>query len=198
MRKISTDYLDGTIKHYLTELSERRITPGGGSCAALTAALGAGLNLMVINYSIKSNDSVDEKDEYGFLQAKLRQQESLGRLSLLIDEDCKVFQSLMVVSSAGGNAQDEYITASRVPMKVCHECNESLEITLALVENANKKLQTDIGCAAHILKAAFYSARLNVEVNLDKIEDHKFVEDTKKTLKSMQENIDCMAKQIIK
>jgi formiminotetrahydrofolate cyclodeaminase len=182
------NYLRSTIEEYLRVLSERKIIPGGGSASALVAALGAGLNLMVINYSMGGASSGKAPRELS--SARQRQQKSLDRLSLLVDEDCKAFQELMEALSSKRDAQKEYIVAAAVPTEICRECNTSIGITAHLAQNANRKLMTDIGCAAYILKAAFHSARLNVEVNLKHIGDRLLVESTEKELDTIEKEID--------
>ena len=180
------EYLKGTMERYLGELSARSITPGGGSAAALTAALGAALNLMVINYSIKDGEEVPE-----VLQAaRERQQESLEHLSGLIDEDCRVFRKLMDTLSKKQDAQKEYIAAATVPMKICREAHISMDITDHLIDNANRKLISDVGCAAQILNSAFYAAQLNVRINLGQVKDASFVKNADKALKTMYKDME--------
>lgn len=181
-------FMQETVEQYLRDLSKRGIVPGGGSASALTAALGAALNLMVINYSMKEDDP--ERATKALLAARKRQQESLDHLSLLVDEDCGVFRDLMAALAAKQDAQKEYIAAATVPMKICRECHISLDIADHLLESANRKLLSDVGCAAHMLSAAFSSAELNVEINLRHIEDRAFVENTKKILEGMKKDID--------
>lgn len=182
------DYLRGTVEEYLKGLSERSIVPGGGSASALAAALGAGLNLMVMNYSIKPGDFGEAAQE--LLSVRERQRKSMDRLSLLVDEDCKAFRELMEALQAGHGTEKEYIIAAAVPMETCRECGVSMDITAYLAEKANKKLMTDVGCAAHILKAAFHSARLNAEINLKYVKDRSFIEKAEEELKAIRKEID--------
>jgi len=182
------DHVTDTIGTYLKELAGRRMTPGGGSAAALTAALGAGLNAMVINYSMKKDTPEDVKR--GFEEKLKKQEESLDRLSSLVDEDCRAFRKLMEALSAKRDAQEEYCAAAAVPVKICRECHVSMEMSLELIKDSNRNLVTDVGCAAHMLKAAFYSALLNVEVNLKWIKDRAFIEDAKSKLAGMARDID--------
>ncbi|NQT32359.1 MAG: cyclodeaminase/cyclohydrolase family protein [Candidatus Omnitrophica bacterium] len=177
------EYSEGTVKDYLKELSEKKIVPGGGSAAALSAGLGAGLNLMVLNYSIKEGSS-------DLLPAKQKQQEMLDRISSFIDEDCKVFQSLMKALSEKRNAQKEYISAAAIPLEVCIESHESIGITDLLSRGSNKNLFTDVLCALHFLEAAFFSAKLNVEINLREIKDDPFVSETREKLAVMEEDVE--------
>ncbi|MGD2279053.1 MAG: cyclodeaminase/cyclohydrolase family protein [Candidatus Omnitrophota bacterium] len=173
-------HLKGSVDKYLKGLSSRTITPGGGSASALTAALGVSLNLMVINYTKKS-DRINK--------AKARQRKSLNELSALIDDDCKAFDVLMRALSSGRSAQKEYRTAAFVPLKICRQCYVSLGITEFLSKQGNKNLMTDVGCAADILRAAFNSARLNVKINLKEVKDKDFAQRSEKDLSDMRKNI---------
>ena len=187
------DYLRGTVEKYLKELSERRIVPGGGSASALTAALGAGLNLMVINYSVKNED-----ESPVLSAARKEQQDSLERLSAFIDEDCAAFRALMEAVRSKSGAQKEFMAAAEIPMKICHECRASMNIVARFQEEASRTLLTDVGCAVNMLKAAFYSAELNVKVNLKHIKDGPFVENAGNTLKTLKEEIDRTSEDILK
>lgn len=190
--------MDKTLRKYLEDLSARRIAPGGGSAAAVIGSVGASLNLMVIGYSVKENITRTEDKE--FIVLRVKQGGSLDKLSVLIDEDCRAFSDLMNAISSGKNTKDtqeKYIRAATVPMDICRQCRESMEITIFLLENANRKLMTDVKCAAHILKAAFSSAAVNVLVNLKEIKDREFVRSMKDMLDQMRKEIEGMAAEII-
>ncbi|MFH1798344.1 MAG: cyclodeaminase/cyclohydrolase family protein [Candidatus Omnitrophota bacterium] len=181
-------FLKSSIEEYLKNLSRRSMVPGGGSAAALTAAIGAGLNLMVINYSLRPE----------LTEMKKLQEESLKRLSFLIDEDCRAFQRLMEALSLKRKAQAEYVAAAGVPIEICTQAHESMRVSECLLEHANKNLITDVGCAAWIIKAAFYSAELNVNINLKHVEDHFFVKSSQKLLDTMREEIEQAHEKICK
>ncbi len=172
-----TDHIDNSIGEYVEELSARSTTPGGGSVSALAAALGAGLNLMVINYSIKEGC-----EHSGFGELLTRQKTSVGKLKSLVDDDCRVFTELMEALSSKKDVQKKFVCAAEVPLEVCRECGEAIMVTEAIIKEANPNLISDIGCAAHMIKAAFFSAKLNVEVNLKHIDDGAFVSHTEKEL----------------
>lgn len=180
-----TSFFDSTVRTYIAELSAKKIVPGGGSASALTACVGAGLNLMVINFSIKP----DEPTNAALEELKKRQEESKSALESLVDEDCKKFEELMKALALKEASDEEYINAAKAPLETCCQCRESIDITQALSENANKNLLTDIGCAGHILRASFDSACLNVEVNLKYIKDEAFVNATGLKLKELREEI---------
>ncbi len=181
------NYRSETIDKYISDLSSRTIAPGGGSAAALTALVGAGLNMMVLNFSTKKDDP-----EFGaqfLMVTRTRQEESLERFSSLIQEDCVAFARLMKSLSENKDPQKEYKEATDVPARICEECYKSMEITRFLLENGNKNLITDVGCAAHMLKAAFDSARYEVDVNLNYIKDEDYIAKVSKKINELKEFI---------
>lgn len=188
-------YLNGSLAKYLRDLSAREMVPGGGSAAAVSAAVGAGLNLMVINYSTDKDESKQRPTEE-LIILKVKQAEILDRLQMLIDEDCRVFQGLMKALSSGEDPQGAYISAASVPLEVCRLCCESIELSSFLVSNSNKNLITDVSCAAQSIKAAFYSAELNVLINLKYIKDKGFIENTKYDIDKKRVQIDSIASEV--
>jgi formiminotetrahydrofolate cyclodeaminase len=140
---------------------------------------------MVIDYSMKSG-------EEAFSGLKKEQEGSMNRLTGLIDEDCKVFGSLMQALSEKQDAQEKYIASAKVPLEVCRECKKSLEVTISLRKRSNKNLASDVECAVHILKAAFNAARINVEVNLQHIKDEGFLKSTGEELNELNSDIESM------
>ncbi|MCK5450309.1 MAG: cyclodeaminase/cyclohydrolase family protein [Candidatus Omnitrophica bacterium] len=183
-----TQYLDSSIDKYLNDLSAKKITPGGGSAAALTAALGAALSLMVINYSIRKG--IDTQKEDVLLTARTLQMKSLNAIKKFIDEDCRVFEALMKTLSEKREAQNDYVNAANVPLAICLECRDSIEIILGVLPIANRNLISDIKCATEMLLGAFCSAKLNVEINLERIFDKKSVHEIKEKLNAAGTFID--------
>jgi formiminotetrahydrofolate cyclodeaminase len=138
-----------TVEEFLEELAARRPAPGGGSVAALSGALSAGLVSMAAEYS--GNEDVSE-------QARAL----MGTLTNLIDRDAKAF--------AAGDLRE----ATRVPLQSAKHSYEVLKLAGALLETCNPKVITDIGVAAKMAEAAVQGAMLNVEVNLASIGDEGF------------------------
>jgi formiminotetrahydrofolate cyclodeaminase len=135
-----------TIEEFLEELAARRPAPGGGSVAALSGALSAGLVSMAAEYS--GNEDVSE-------QARAM----MGTLTTLIDRDAKAF------------AARDLREATRVPLQTAKHSYAVLELANALLETCNPKVITDVGVAAKMAEAAVKGAMLNVEVNLASIGD---------------------------
>ncbi len=178
-------YFQGALDKYITDLSAKKMTPGGGSASAASAAIGAALNLMVINYSFKKDGTVDNE----LLALQTEQTERMNRLSVLLDEDCVVFRKLMNAVSSGEVSPEDYIEASRVPVEICKECCLSAKVSRGLLGKANSNLMTDIGCAALILRGAFLAAELNVKINLARVDDQNAIKDVTETLGCLKKEI---------
>jgi formiminotetrahydrofolate cyclodeaminase len=138
-----------TIDEFLEALAARQPTPGGGSVAALSGALSAGLVSMAAEYS--GNEDVSE-------QARAM----MGTLTNLIDRDAKAF------------AARDLREATRVPLQTAKHSYAVLKLAGALLKTCNPKVITDVGVAAKMAAAAVKGAMLNVEGNLVSIGDEDF------------------------
>ncbi|MFH1395721.1 MAG: cyclodeaminase/cyclohydrolase family protein [Candidatus Omnitrophota bacterium] len=184
---MSKEYIKATVEEYLTDLASRSATPGGGSASALTAATAAALNLMVMAYSKKDEAAGNEK----LIALEIVQKSGFKKFLTLIDKDCEVFRELMDKLSGKSFSEQEYINAAQVPLEICREIKNCINATGFLIENGNKNLLTDVGCAMHMFKASFYSAKLNVEINLKYIKNNVFCENAKSELKQIEKEINC-------
>jgi formiminotetrahydrofolate cyclodeaminase len=181
-------YIKKSVDEFLESLAGKSITPGGGAAAALSASLAAALNLMVINYSFSLSELKGSK-KY-LKDAFSRQKEAFESLKKLIDEDSIAFTKLMKTLSAKRDAQDEYIAAASVPMKVCVGCVKTMNITRQLVGRSNPNLSSDLDSAANIAMGAFLAAKLNVEINFKYVKNKVFSGNVRKSLKDMHNEID--------
>ncbi|MFH1846751.1 MAG: cyclodeaminase/cyclohydrolase family protein [Candidatus Omnitrophota bacterium] len=189
-------YADLTIRNYIQNLGDKSIVPGGGSAAALSGAVGAGLNLMVINYSIPDKEDASYAKE--LLDIRNKQEKCREELYRLIDEDCRVFTELMdALRTKDKDVQKKYVNAANVPMQICRECAGSMKTSEYLAEKGNKNLMTDVICAAAILKGAFVSAKVNVVVNLKHIKDMVLVSKIEEELEILTVDIESRERRIV-
>jgi len=138
-----------TIEGFLEDLAARKPTPGGGSVAALSGALAAGLVCMAAELS-RNKDLSEE--------ARML----MNTLAPLIDRDAQAF--------AARNLRE----ATDVPLHTAKHSYAVLKLAGALLESCNPKVITDIGVAAKMAEAAVKGAMLNVEVNLASIGDEDY------------------------
>ncbi|MBF0252514.1 MAG: cyclodeaminase/cyclohydrolase family protein [Candidatus Omnitrophica bacterium] len=164
-------FAEKKVCEYVNDLAAKSSVPGGGSAAALNAAIGVALNLMVINHTIKSKVRSPENSE--LLLMKTTQEKSLEYLVKLIDDDCAGFLKLMDAIKQKIADDVLYKSAAEAPFNVMRETSSALEITLLLKDIGNKNLISDVVCAYHSLKCGFYSALANVKINIKHFENKK-------------------------
>jgi formiminotetrahydrofolate cyclodeaminase len=161
-------YKDSSLKKYLDDLAAKLPAPGGGSAAALNAALGASLISMVVNFTLgKSKYAQYEKE----LKEILRESETLRNEFLnLIDLD--------VVAYKSKNIRD----ALDVPFMVARLCFEAAKLCPPLLKKGNVNLISDVAVAAILLESGFASAYFNVGINLKCLGDKKLSRAIRKEL----------------
>jgi formiminotetrahydrofolate cyclodeaminase len=160
-----------TIEEFLEELAARKPTPGGGSVAALSGALSAGLVSMAAEFSRNKDISEEART-------------LMNTLTHLIDRDAEAF------------ASRDLKEATQVPLQTARHSYAVLKLAGALVKTCNPKVITDVGVAAKMAETAVKGAMLNVEVNLVSIGDEDY---EREILKEAEEfsRADSLAKEIV-
>ncbi|MFU8797019.1 MAG: cyclodeaminase/cyclohydrolase family protein [Dehalococcoidia bacterium] len=138
-----------SIEDFLDKLASRKPVPGGGSVAALSGALAAGLVAMAAEYST-DRETADK--------ARGLARDLMG----LIDRDARAF--------AAGDLKE----ATEVPLQTARWSYEVLKLAGTLLEDCNPRLVTDVGVAAKMAEAALEGALLNVQVNLISVKDEEY------------------------
>ncbi|MDD5432789.1 MAG: cyclodeaminase/cyclohydrolase family protein [Candidatus Omnitrophica bacterium] len=169
------DYKSQSLEKYLVDLSAKLPAPGGGSASALSAALGASLISMVINFTIG-------KPKYAAFETDLKK--TLNKSEKLRIEFLKLVD-LDIVAYKSKNLRDSL----NVPFMICRLCYEGLKLCPALIKKGNVNLISDVAVAAVLLEAAFTSAYFNVEVNLKSLGDEKLAQSMRKELNLAGKNI---------
>ena len=86
---------DMKIKNFMEMLSSKAATPGGGSVAALTGAMGAALLSMVGNLTVGKEQYKEVEDD---IKDLLKKSESLrATLQELMEKDVEVFNQFMAI-----------------------------------------------------------------------------------------------------
>ena len=169
------DYKDQPLSRYIEDLAAKLPAPGGGSAAALTAALGASLVSMVVNFTLGKPKYAAYQEE---LKGILEKSEKLRKEFLnLVDLDVVAYQSK--------NIKD----ALHVPFMVCRLCFEGMSLCPPLINKGNRNLISDVVVAAVLLESAFASAYFNVEINLRSLGDKKLAANIRKELSQKDKKI---------
>ena len=152
-------------------------TPGGGSAAAISGAMGCGLGQMALGITLKS-----KKLDPAKRPALSAAHEALGamraRFDQLADDDAKAFDRFMDAmalpkddATRAARMQDALKHAAEVPLKTAQAAAGALATAKAAAPLAGPAVASDINCAIHLLKAAALCAAENVRINLDGIKD---------------------------
>jgi formiminotetrahydrofolate cyclodeaminase len=180
--------MDETLGQFLDKLASGAATPGGGSAAAMSGAMAAGLIAMVCNLSLGKKQLADFEDEARSLLA--RAEELRGELQVLAQEDIAAFGRLMAAyrlprqteaDAATRQAAIQNMTkkATDVPLRTARAAAALLPLCAPLARQGNRLAVSDIGVAALLIQATVPSALLNVDINLGVIEDQRFVREVR-------------------
>jgi formiminotetrahydrofolate cyclodeaminase len=179
---------------FLDMLASSAPTPGGGSVAALSGAMAAGLVSMVCALSKGKKQFADDAEEIERIHA---QAEALrGDLQTLAQQDVAIFSRLSAAyklprtteaDAASRQAAIQTVTrqAAEVPLRVARTVADLLPLCTALAPRCSRMIVSDIGVAAVLVHATLQSAILNVEINLAGLEDQRYVREVRAQIEDM-------------
>ena len=192
-------YNDKPIREYLDDLAARKPAPGGGSAAALSAAIGASLMSMVANYTLGNPKYAASEARAADILKK--SEKCRAELQELVDKDAEAYEKLSAgIKSLGKNSSgldSLYKAALKVPFQICMVASYMLGLCKDLAECGNKNLITDTAIAAILIEGAFFSAKYNVYVNLKCVKDIDYVGDIHKMLSPLEESIPKLKEEIL-
>ena len=163
---------------FLDSLAAGTATPGGGSAAAYSGAMAAGLVSMVARLTIGKKGYAEVERE---MENILSESETLREeLTLAVKEDSEAFNQVMAAykkpktdQNREEEIQDAILKAAEVPLSVARKALRVSELALKTAELGNKNAITDSGAGANLAYAAVTSAGYNVRINLGSLEDKK-------------------------
>ena len=172
------------VTEFLDELASSSSAPGGGSVAALSAALGAALTSMVCNLTIGKKKYAEVESE---LKNVLQQSETLRTtFTSLIEKDTLAFNKVMEAFGLPKDTDEQKALraaaieaatkeAALVPLEAMKHVIDALALAKVVAEKGNANSISDTGVSALMLHAAAEGAALNVQINLNSIKDTDFV-----------------------
>ncbi len=173
-------YADKPVTEFLAELSSGSPTPGGGSAAALSGAIGASLVSMVCNLTIGREKY---KDVEGEMREILSRADELRAVLLRqIDADMAAYGELAAAlklprgseaekAARAAAVQRSLVTATKVPLEIARLCREVMNLCKPLAEKGNVSAVSDAGVGVLAAEAGLRSAALNVQINLGSLKD---------------------------
>ena len=187
---------DLKITEYLDKAAAGTAVPGGGSVAALNAALAAGLSEMVANLTIgKKGYESSEADMRDILHkaAALR-----AKLTAAIDRDAEAYSMVLAAFKLPKDTdeakelrslkiQDAFKQAALVPLEVARDAAEVMDLTAKAIISGNKNTVTDGAVAAMNARTAVLAALYNVKINLTSIKDDEFVKTLSREVNQLEQ-----------
>lgn len=178
-----------SIKQFLSDLGSSAPTPGGGSAASLSAAMGISLTQMVGELT---TGKIKYQEFEAFTKDLIEQSEKLQAIFLSgIQEDIEAFKGVSAVYALPNQTEEEKKIRQSVmqealkkatlpPFSMMENTLIALELTQQALGKSNSNAISDIGVAALNLKAAMQGSWLNVKINLHSIKDEAFVKEYQK------------------
>ena len=167
---------------FLEDLASDSPTPGGGSAAAYSAAMAAGLAAMVARVTVGKKKYAEVEAE---MQEVIAKAETLrAQFTEAVAQDAEAFNAVMAAfklpkstaeeKEIRSNAiQDATLHASKVPLSVVEKVGDLLPLIQVVAEKGNSNAITDAGSAAALAQAALTGAGMNVRINLGGLKDLK-------------------------
>lgn len=177
--KMAVGGIRAGVEPFIEQLAAPTATPGGGSAAAASGAMAAGLAAMVASIS---------RGKKAYAQYERELSEAMARLSHLreelkaaIDRDAEAFTAVLTAykkakeSAAGNGMIDAALKqATGVPLGVAELAREVMRIAEDLRPITSANMQSDLAAARALARAAIEAALANVDINLQSLEDPTF------------------------
>ena len=178
--KMAVGGLRAGVEPFIEQLAAPTATPGGGSAAAASGAMAAGLANMVASMS---------RGKKAYLQHEAALSEAIARLGQLreelksaIDADAESYSLVMKAYKGAKQSADADAAidaalkrATSVPLSVAERVVEVAQISEHLKPITNPNMKSDLTTAIALATAALTGALANVEINLESLKDEVFV-----------------------
>jgi formiminotetrahydrofolate cyclodeaminase len=171
----STQLTDLPVQAFLERLGSSDPVPGGGSAAALAAAMGAALVAMVAELTIGRPAYAEHEETIRELRfdALDRRTELLG----LAQEDADAYDIVVrarhlpkaseaEMAARSSALEAAMLDAARIPLRAAEVASEVLDLAARIAPIGNRNAVSDAGVAAQLAAAGLRGALLNVRINL--------------------------------
>ena len=189
--KMAVGGLRAGVEPFVEQLAAPTATPGGGSAAAASGAMAAGLATMVASMS---------RGKKAYLQHETQLSEAIARLSQLredlkaaIDADAESFNVVMKAykqakeATGGDGIIDAALKqATSVPLSVAEKAREVAAIAEKLGPMTNPNMKSDLTTAKALAQAAIQGALANVEINLESLKDAAFAAEVRRRVATLK------------
>ena len=182
--KMAVGGLRAGVEPFIEQLAAPTATPGGGSAAAASGAMAAGLAHMVASMSRGKKAYTQYENQLSVAIARLSQLRE--ELKAAVDADAESYNSVMKAykqakesANADGLIDAALKQAISVPLGVGERASEVGKIAEQLKPITNPNMKSDLTTAIALADAAVKGALANVEINLESLKDADFVTRTR-------------------
>jgi formiminotetrahydrofolate cyclodeaminase len=168
---MADDFLAAPVGDFIDTLAEEE-APGGGSAAAVTVAMAAGLAVMVARAS---------KDHWAEAGGAIGQAETfLARVAPLAQADAEVYRDALTILRRREEVSERYRDQTlrdalersvEIPVRIVEAGCDLACLAALLVENGNPEVRADAAVACVLAEGGARAAALLVETNLGATED---------------------------
>ena len=184
----------------ISELLEKTASsdpvPGGGSIAALGAAVSASLAEMVANLTVGKKGYEAVEKEMRAVAEKMRPLRE--KLLKDMDRDADAYNEVFSSFKLPKNSEEEkqkrqkaiqngLKTAATVPLGVAEDALRILKLARTVIAKGNKNAVTDGAVAVMMARTAVLSALYNVKINLGSIKDQAFVDEMREKVNRLED-----------
>ncbi|MEA2076639.1 MAG: glutamate formimidoyltransferase [Candidatus Marinimicrobia bacterium] len=194
-----------TVNNFTDLLSSNAPAPGGGSVAALNAALAAGLSAMVANLTFENKNYKNVRKP---METAGREAQALKVRALqLIDDDTEAFNVWMQAMRLPKKTDEDkakrdtaiqaaVLDAIDIPHSTLRLCPDILKLAEYVLKNGNQNAFSDAAVAVKQTQAGAWGAYYNVLINLPSLDDKSKRESIQKVAKKTLDTVQKKAEEL--
>ncbi len=189
-------FVDLTLAGFVEKIASDNVMPGGGSTAAIIAAMGAALGTMIANLSVNKRAWGHRWEEFSVWAEKGK--EIRESLFFLADEDARAYNGIITAVRLPKSTEAENIqrlaaiqsaikNAIEVPLQIIETAMKAMDLIEAMVENGIPNAITDAGVGALAVRMAIKGTGMNIRVNALALKDKTYVKETIEKVEQLEE-----------
>lgn len=198
-------YIEETLHRYLDDLASAQPTPGGGSTAALSGAMGAALASMVCRITLGKESDAEVQQE---IEELLRKTEYLrSRFQQLMQEDIEAYGRLAASYKLPRETSEErtyradmiqkqLVEAALVPLEVVESAAELIQLCQRIAGIGSISLLSDAATGAILASCSGKSAAYMVHINVRSIKNESLVVELENRLNTALSRIEAGVAQV--
>ncbi|WP_248910263.1 cyclodeaminase/cyclohydrolase family protein [Halocatena marina] len=188
-------YSNQSISDFLNTVASQKVTPAGGTAAAIVGAIGTALCEMVCLHTMGEDEYADVEVEMAEIQEELGIQR--GFLLELADKDAEVVDELLAAYRDDSDQTVAMKKATGVPLTIAEACLSVLEYATVVTEKGNRNAVPDAGTGSFLVYSALQASVYTVRTNLGHLSDSAFTEEMETRAANIERSADIEFEQVI-